>query len=247
MITFGDALDFLRDETLRDSSDGQLWTDASLCEFIAQAHDEFAERTQYIRDSSSPAATFDLIAGEDTYVLDDVVLSVISAKVAGANNGLIRAGSPALDGYVPPPDTIAWLEQINYGTAADGTPLVFTSDDAVVGAGGAATIRVWPTPAAADDGVAVNMRIVRLPSVTCSLDTLEEAIECPRQYRMALIHGAAARAYQSQDADGADPERETKHKNAFEDYVARAKSGIRRKTFQPLAWGFGRGGFSYPR
>lgn len=247
MRVFGDILDFLRKDILRDTDEPLLWSDETLCECIARAHDEFAERTLTLRDSSSIAASFQLEAGVDLYPLHPTILSVMSAKVEGSPNNLVRAGALALDGYVPPPDTIAWLETINYGTAQDGTPIVFTTDHSVDGAATAPTIRVWPVPAAADDLKTVNLRVTRLPLVQCSTDTLEERPECPRQFLMALAHGAAAIAYNLHDSDGNDDPRADKQRATFERYLKDAERGVRRKLFAPLAWGFGRAGFSHSR
>lgn len=247
MRTFGDILDFLRGGILRDVEAPQLWTDEVLCECIASAHDEFAERTLTIRDSSSIAASFELAAGVDLYTLHPTVLSVLSAKVAGSPNTLVRAGAVALDGYVPPPDTIAWLETINYGTAQDGTPLVFTTDNGVEDAGAAPTIRVWPVPADADDGKTVSLRVTRLPLIQCAVDTLDKTPECPRQFLVALAHGAASKAYSLQDSDANDTGRSALQRADFERYVKLAERTVRRKLFAPLAWGFGRAGFSHSR
>lgn len=246
MKTFGDVLDFLRNEVLRDTSVPPLWTDDALVEYIAQAHDEFAERTLYIRDSSSEVTQFQLEAGVDTYQLNAVVLAVHSARVEGMPEDLVRAGNPALGGYTPPPDTVSWLEAINNGVSEDGTPRVFTTDDSSDGKG-AVSIRVWPVPAAADAGKLVQMRVTRLTTTPCSLDNLDDEPECPRQHMLALVHGAAALAYDAQDSDGNDPVRASKQRAKFEEYITRASVGRRRRMFQPLSWGFGRGGFSHSR
>lgn len=246
MDTYGDVLDHLRREVLRDTQQPYLWSDEVLCEFIAQAEDEFAERVQHIRDSSSIAASFELEEGVELYTLNSTVLSVMTARVEGAATSLVRATSSAIDGYAPPPDTIAWLESINYGVERDGTPLAFTTDDSL-DSGNALVLRVWPTPAAADAGKQVKMRVIRLPLVPCSLDVLDARPEVPRQFIPALCHGAAARAYTLQDADGNDPVRGSTQQALFESYLKRANTTIRRKLFQPLAWGFGRGGFSHSR
>jgi hypothetical protein len=247
MRVFGDLLSFTRRDILRDTEQPYLWSDEALCECIAQAHDEFAERTLTIRDSSSIAAVFSLEEGVDLYPLHATVQAVLSAKVDGELQGLIRASASSLDGYVPPPDVITWLERINNGTAQDGTPLAFTTDDSVEGEDQSMVIRVYPTPAAADAGREVKMRVARLPLVQCSTDTLDETVECNRQFLMGLCHGAAAIAYSMNDADGNDPTKAEKQRAKFEEYVARAKATARRKLFTPLSWGFGRGGFTHSR
>lgn len=247
MRVFGDLLSFVRRDILRDTEQPYLWSDEAICECIAQAHDEFAERTLTIRDASSVAATFDLEEGVDVYPLHPTVQAVLSAKVAGEPRGLIRASASSLDGYVPPPDVVTWLEGINNGTTQDGTPLAFTTDDSVDGTAQSMVIRVYPTPTAADSGKAVNLRVARLPLVQCSVDTLDDAVECNRQFLMGLCHGAAAIAYSMNDADGNDPTKADKQRAMFEVAVARAKSTARRKLFAPLSWGFGRGGFTHSR
>lgn len=247
MRVFGDVLDFLRKSILRDVSAPYLWTNETLCECLAQAHDTFAERTLCIRDSSSIAARFILEAGVDVYTMHPAVISVLSGKVDGENSPLVRANASAFDGYVPPPDTVMWLESVNYGTVQDGTPKAYSTDDSVAGEGGATTIRVWPIPAAADAGKEVKLRVTRLPLVQCSMDTLEEIPECPRQSLMGLAHGAAAIAYGLQDSDGNDATRVTLQREMFNMAIEDAKRAARHKMFAPLSWGFGRGGFSHSR
>jgi len=247
MRVFGDVLDFLRKSILRDTATPYLWTNETLCECIAQAHDTFAERTLCIRDSSSIAASFELEVGVDVYPLHPTVISVMSGKVAGEDNSLVRASASAFDGYVPPPDTVMWLENINYGAVQEGTPKAYSTDDSVAGEGGATTIRVWPTPAAADAGKEVKLRVTRLPLVQCSMDTLDELPDCPRQSLMGLAHGAAAIAYEMQDSDGGDGTRAALQRDRFDKAIEDAKRAARHKMFTPLSWGFGRGGFSHSR
>lgn len=247
MRVFGDILSFMRTSILRDVEDPQLWTDETLCECIARAHDEFAERTLILRDSSSIAASFPLRAGVEVYTLHPTVLGVLSAKVDGQPHNLIRAGSIAIDGYVPPPDTIAWLESINYGASQPGTPNVFTTDFSTVGDAAAGTVRVWPTPTEADEGVRVRMRVVRLPLVQCAIDTLEGTPECPRQFLMGLAHGGASIAYSLYGAEGTEDKRAEGQRAIFDRYIKDAERSTRRKLFAPLAWGFGRAGFTHSR
>jgi len=243
MNTFDDVLSFLRIEQLRDTELPYLWSDEALCEYIAQAHDEFAEETQSIRDASSEASEIVLETGVDTYPLNAVVLSVISAKFDGGVTNLVRASASILDGEQPEPEVVRWLEAINSGALMDGTPEAWTTDERVDGVGAAAVIRFYPTPTAADNGKVVRLRVVRLPIVQCSIDTLSQEPEMARQYRMALVHGAAAIAYDNQDADGGDSDRSSKQRVRFDRFIERAKRGTRRKMFQPMSWGFGRGGF----
>ena len=96
MRVFGDLLEFTRRDILRDAAKPYLWSDEALCECIAQAHDEFAERTLMLRDSTSIAASFELEVGVDAYVLHPAVQAVLSAKIEEEPQGLIRAGAPTL-------------------------------------------------------------------------------------------------------------------------------------------------------
>jgi hypothetical protein len=103
-------------------------------------------------------------------------------------------------------------------------------------------LRVYPVPAAADAGKELKLRVARLPAELIDENDLSIEIEIPRQYVMGIAHGAAARAYSDQDADGYDPANEAKHRQKFLEYVARAKKGMRRQMFQPLTWRFGNDG-----
>lgn len=243
MQTFGDVIEHLHSEVLRDFADPPLWSTAALCEFVAQAHDQFAEDTLCIRDATSAAARVTLRTGVEFYPLSESVLAVMSARVDGVEHGLVRAAGPAIDGYVPSPEVVQWLERVNYGAPKDGQPLVFATDYSVSGAG-AVALRVWPRPSAEFDGRKVLLRVIRLPAVQCSLDTLEVVPEIPRQSRMALVHGAAMFAYGSQDADGEDGAREAKYRALFNADIERAKVRVARAAFQPVPWGFNHSGFT---
>lgn len=247
MRVFGDLLSFLRNDVLRDNTEPYLWSDEALCACIAQAHDEYAELTQSIRDSSSEAASFLLESGVDRYVLHPAVLAVLSARVDGEPSDLVRGGSPALNGYIPPPDTVAWLESVAQGTLAPGMPRVYVTDDSVDDSDQTMTIRVSPTPSDAEDGKLVRLRIARLPLVQCAVDTLAEVPDLPRNGFIPIAHGAAAYAYMTNDNDAGYATRAESHRAIFDRFIGQGRAKARRKLFAPLSWGFGRGGSSYTR
>lgn len=248
MRTVGDAIAFLRESILADVAEGQLCSDGTLIEHMNAAQDEFFEETRLLRDSSSKLTRFSLMEGVSEYALDPCVLSVLSASLPGEGGALVRATHNSLDGYTPPVDVAQWLLAINYGTPQAGKPVAFSTDEGVDTTDSMAlVVRVWPTPSAEYAGAEVQLRVARLPAAPMSLDDLDAPLVVPRQYHMALIHGAAYRIYLTQDADLGDTARAATQLAAYNAVVSRAKRGAEHKMHAPMSWGFGRSGFSHSR
>lgn len=245
MRVFGDVLSFLRNDILRDRETPFLWSDTALCECIAQAHDEYAERTRCIRDSSSYVTRVALEEGVSQYVLNPAVISVLSAQVDGQPVGMVRAGIREITGEEAPMEALDWVEAVNAAVPADGLPRVFRVDEGVDGGEHSPILHVHPAPSAAYDTVEVLLRVVRLPLTQCAVDTLEDIVDAPRQALMSIANGAAAYAYSMQDSDGGDSSRAEQQRKLFEAAVARGAASTRSRLFQPMKWGFGRGGFSH--
>jgi hypothetical protein len=229
-------LSSLRTDILHDSGIPQLWTTTRLIDCLNEAYLEFAEETLLIRDSTSSVTVITLDEGVAEYEYDQSILSVLTARIAGASTNLQRVGNSELDGSSVAVGTYEWLEVLNAQYPEGGTPTAFTTDE------GLYLLRVYPVPTAADTGKELKLRVARLPAELIDENDLSIEIEIPRQYVMGVAHGAAARAYSDQDADGYDPANETKHRGKFLEYVARAKKGMRRQMFQPLTWRFGNDG-----
>lgn len=227
----------LREGILRDTDiQVPLWSTVRLVDCLNEAYLEFAEETLIIRDSTSSITVITLEEGVSEYEYDRSILSVLTARIDGASTNLQRVGNSELDGSSVAVGTYEWLEVLNAQYPEGGTPQAFTTDESLY------LLRVYPVPLAADAGKEIRLRVARLPVELIDATDLSTEIEIPRQYVMGIAYGAAARAYSDQDADGGDLANETKHRNKFLEYVARAKKGMRRQMFQPLTWRFGNDG-----
>jgi len=234
-----ELLDTLREDVLKDMSSPPMWSDRRLIQLLNEAYIEFAEKTLIIRDSTSDFTVITLQSGVAQYTYGEEILSVYSAKITGRTNNLERFGNTEMNSEPQPSDTLAWLQIINNAPDTVGEPRAFSTDDSL------RTFVVYPTPTDAEDGMTINMRVARLPQEYPDEDNLDVEMEIPRQYVLGLTHGAAATAYTDQDADGGDPVKAKFQKDKFNEYIERAKKGVRRQMFQPLTWGFGRAGFSH--
>lgn len=229
-------LSSLRDDLLHDDGVPSLWSTTRLIDCLNEAYLEFAEETLIIRDSTSSITVVTLDEGIAEYTYDQSILSVLTARIDGTQTNLQRVGNSELDGSSVATGTYEWLEVLNAQYPEGGTPRAFTTDESLY------LLRVYPTPLAADAGKEIKLRVARLPVELIDENDLSIEVEVPRQYVMGIAHGAAARAYSDQDADGNDSDNEKRHRLKFLEYVARAKKGMRRQMFQPLTWRFGNDG-----
>jgi hypothetical protein len=248
-MTFDDLLDELRTNMLRDIAAPYLWSDAALARYMQDAQQRFARQSLCIRDASTTSVTqISLSAGIDMYTLHPSVYAVVSANFNAGSVDLARAGHSQLDGSVAP-DTL-WFDVNDVTTFPPGIPRAFTTDEQTVSgtAGQAAiTLRVFPVPSATEEGLPVNLRVVRGPLVPFTEDSGSQLCEIPEDYQLDMLEWAAYRALRNHDADGGSAGTADGHKARFDAAVAEAAKEAKRRMFTPMKWGFGRNGFTYIR
>lgn len=252
-MTLQDLLDELASGMLRDRSDlmsgpdDYLWSDEQLVRYINEAEGILARKGLVIRDASTASVVeVALATGVTQYTLHPSVIAVVSAKFTGDVGDLARAGHSALNSYQHP-DPL-YFDPAQLSVLPPGKPLAFSTDeqlDAASGKTGVVSLRVYPAPNADYDGSIINLRTVRKPLKTLTVDDLESSPEVPEEYHLGLLDWAAYRALRNSDSDAGAVEKADKYKTEFEAMVAQARTDALRKLFAPLQWGFGRNGYSW--
>lgn len=249
----GDLLSELRENILHDRSDqvagvsDQLWSDDTLIRYMNEAQRRFAMESLVIRDSTSTATSVTLVQGQDEYVLDPSVISVISVKYANDKTDLARAGHSALSTYTQP-DTY-FFDPSQMASLPPGKVLAFSTDESVstddYDSMSVVTMRVYPAPDAANAGQVLRLRIVRLPMDDLSVETPKAVPEIPAIHHLDMLDWAAYLALRMVDRDSEDQQRAEGFRASFEANVKAARNLVMRKLFAPSRWGFGRNGFSW--
>jgi hypothetical protein len=255
-VRLQELLDYLRDNILNDRSDAiedesdpdQLWTDATLVRNINEAQRRFAKRAFVIRDSTTAeVVNVTLEEGVTEYTLHPSILSVLSAKVDGATNDLMRVGHVVLGDYSNPNAEIynaAMLDQLSAGA-----PRAITTDETLGedddGTVAAVVLRVYPEPDAAADGTVIKLRVVRMPLDQLTVNNLSAVPEIPVDHHIEMLDWAAYLCLRIMDQDAGNPKRAQEFAASFEQHVKDAKTLVLRKLRAPQPWGFGRGGFRW--
>lgn len=255
-MTLGELLQLLRGSILNDRTDrtsgssDYLWEDETLITFMNEAQRRFAVRGLVLRDATTPEATeVELVAGVSNYVLHPSVLAVMSARMSTTQTDLRRVGHSLLNGYrQPASDT--WSDPAQYTGLPPGPALAFSTDeelsyDPAGSSLSVVTMRVFPEPAAAQDGLMVKLRVVRKPLENFSAAALDAVPEIPEDHHIEMLDWAAHLALRIVDDDAGAPKRAAEFAQTFESHVQEAKATAMRKMFAPTQMGFGRSGFTW--
>jgi hypothetical protein len=243
-------LDELRGNVLRDDAvlasgpNDQLWSDETLVKYINDGYTRFARRTLSLRDASTPEVVeVTLAAGVSTYDLHESILSVVSARYDTDTVDLDRIGRSLVNVMVinDPP----WFDPSTAGELNPGRPRAFSTDETIsVDTAGAVNMKVWPEPAAAENGKTVYLRVARKPVDLFRIDKLDQVCELPEEYQLDMLEWAAYRALRNSDIDG-HKEAAVDHQARFEAAVAEILKDMRRKMFAPTTWRFGDNGYAW--
>lgn len=252
-MTLDELLQELRVNVLRDRSDiiagdtDSLWSDESLLRYIGDAERRFARRTLILRDSTTlETCRVMLKTGVTTYPLHRSVLSVISARLAGQPNDILRSGH-ALISQAQPPEFLTFDPTAPY-TTAPGTPLAYYTDETLVFASqGTVALSVYPVPSATENNQFLQLRVIRLPLATYTPADLGVESELPEDYQLDALEWAAYRALRGFDADAGAPTSAEAHKAAFDEAVARAIKELKQKMFSNTGLRYGNNGFMWTR
>ncbi len=255
-MNVGALLKLLRHSILNDRTDrtsgssDYLWEDDTLVAFINEAQRRFAVRALNLRDATTDEATLiTLKAGVSTYALHPAVIAVLSAKQSAREADLTRVGHTLFSAARAATDR--WIDPSQYHGHQPGPPLAYSTDEAVNDVDGDSfeqiTLRVYPTPTAAQDGETLRLRVIRKPLVDLTHTALGAAPEIPSDHPIEMLDWAAYLALRIVDDDAGAPRRAQEFAQSFEVHVKEARNLAMRKMFAPQPWGFGRGGFSWDR
>lgn len=253
-MTLGELLQLLRGSILNDRSDrtsgssDYLWTDETLVTYINEAQRKFAAQGLVLRDATTDEVTkITLVAGQATYTLHDSVLAVISAKREDQDADLARVGHGVLAAYRAPSDS--WVDPATFQALPAGPTLAYSTDEGLQSVDtdslSQISLRVHPTPSAAQAGKVLRLRVVRKPLDKLSVGSPSATPEIPEDYHIEMLDWAAYLALRIVDDDAGSPRRAADFKATFEENVRKARTEVMRKLFAPMDWGFGRGGFSW--
>lgn len=245
----------LRTNILNDRSDrtsgnsDYLWTDETLIRYINEAQRRFARRSFVIVDAETAAVVnVTLVAGQTQYELHESILSVLSAKVDGADRDLARAGHCILGDYRPSNTDLPFSAAM-LNSSIVGAPLAFTTDETIAAdAGGSmssVSMRVYPTPRVDDAGTIIKLRVVRMPLNALTSASMLAVPEIPADHHLDMLDWAAYLALRIVDVDAGSPKRAAEFAQSFETHVQEARRLVLRKLRAPRPWGFGRNGFSW--
>lgn len=251
-MNLGDLRTLLRESILNDRTDrtsgtsDYLWEDATLNTYINEAQRRLAVQGLVLRDGSTNDATrVELVAGQARYALHDSVIAVISCKQETALNDMQRVSNPILNMSRPLPET--WAEAVNSSTISAGTPQLWATDEELTAdsnnSWSTVQLRVHPTPAAADDGAFLRLRVVRKPLAVLADDT--DVPEVPEDHHIELLDYAAYLALRIVDDDAGAPKRAQEFLDRFDRTVFEARRSAMRKMFAPMGVAFGRAGFAW--
>lgn len=252
-MKLSELLDELRLNILNDRSDrtsgnsDYLWTDTTLVRYINEAQRRFAKRSLIIRDATTPEVTqVTLRTGVGEYTLHPSVLAVISGKLPGEQNDLIR-GSHSIFGRVTQASDNWDLSQ--QPLSSSGKPLAFSTDEQVWldddDTMAAVTLRVWPTPSSDYNGTVLNLRVARMPIESLLPTDLDAVPEIPGDHHLEMLDWAAYLALRIVDQDAGNAQRAAQFAQTFEAHVQNARTMVMRKLFAPQPWGFGKAGWSW--
>lgn len=256
-MTLGDLLAELRAGLLRDISyqvsgaSDYLWTDSQLVLYINQAHRRFAQRSEVLRDSTTPqCCQIKTVAGQSLYILDKSVISVLSLQMAGDQADLARAGHSQFNTYRTPDPYFFDPSQLS--NLPPGKAMAYSTDETMAqddyGSWRSVVLRLYPVIAVPYNNIVGNLRVVRYPLCPLTLDNLDAIPEVPEDFHLNMLDWAAYLALRSPDLDiaGGDARGLSKQFAAsFEQHCIDAKKIAQKKNLTPLFWGFGGNGFSW--
>lgn len=168
-------------EDVKDSVAPYFWPDREVYQYMEEAQNAFAARTNIISDATSVAATPAVTAADPYVDLDVRILKFRGATLAGERLQ-IRSYE----------EMLASCEDLD----KSGTPCVLITD-VEIGRG-----RLWPVPVV--DGTLV-LSVFRLP-LTSPVDGDCE-LEVPQQYLPALLAHMLTRAYRKADGESYAPKK----------------------------------------
>ena len=201
-MNLAEMIQATREDWLLDTAKPHLWSDDQITRAINGALVDACRRGRLIVDASTFTLSFD---GPSSVLLDERVIFIRRAIVAGASRPLRRASIKELDEKRP-----GWEDEV-------GEPTHYVADAESM------AVRLFP----AADGITpveVKLTVVREPLAPLVADA--DRPEIPTRYHGALLHGACKRLFQMPDADAEDQRRAAYHEAEFEAEFGKKSAAI---------------------
>lgn len=199
-----ELLDYCAKELLDDRTDlvegdaDNLWSDAYLLRQMNEAQRQLCRRAWVIIEYGiAPAGVIVLATGKVTYALHKSVLRVFDITPSTQTLPLGRDTDLALRDTSllnrdPNSDFTAY--ELGESAALAGVSSLTGATDAFGTDAGTRMVRIYPPPAAAQNGVVLSMRVARLPITELTVDNTEAEPEVPTEFHLAICEYAAGKA-----------------------------------------------------
>ena len=184
--------------TLIEGDNDQLWSDSILVNFMNQAENLLCRRAwAIVQYGVAPAGTLVLATGKVLYELHPSVIKVFDITPSTQTLPLGRDTDLALRDTSllnrdPNSDFTAY--ELGESAALAGVSSLSGATDAFGTDAGTRMVRIYPPPAAAQNGVMMSMRIARLPITALTVDYVDAAPEVDAQWHADICHYAVGKA-----------------------------------------------------
>lgn len=243
MLTYT-AKEFLDDRTdLIEGDDDSLWSDDYLVRMFNEGQRILARRAWVIIETGiAPAGLITLATDKSVYTLHPSILRVFDAVPSTQTATLGRAADEQLRDTTQatryPNDEFGAFEigesaaLAGNATSLSGVTLAIASD------AGTQTLRVFPPPAAAQNGVQVALKIARKPITYLTLDDTNAEPEVPEDWHISLCEYAAGKALTLPNADSDQKPEGRRLLAEFDARVREARQERLRAEMSPGRWNF---------
>jgi len=185
--------------TLVDGDPDSLYSDEYIVRQLNEAQRILARRAWVIIEyGKAPAGTIVLATNKVLYDLHPSILRVFDATPSSqvaplgrTDDILLRDPSPVGADAFDIGEAAARED-----TALTGATWAFATD------AGTHQLRVYPTPTAAQNGIVVSLKVVRMPINELTLDDMDAEPEVPIQWHEAMCEYAAGKALTLPNVDG---------------------------------------------
>lgn len=239
------ASQFLDDRTdLVEGDADYLWSDDFLLRQINRAQDILCRRAWVIIEiGSQPAGIITLKEDVTLYPLHKSVLRVFDATPAGQDLPLgrsedINLRDPNLLVRYPHDSAFSAWEIGEYASRAGSAAALSGAPLAVATDAGTRMLRVFPPPAAAQEGVRLSLKIARLPITYLTVGEADGEPEVPEEWHIELCEYAAGKALTLPNTDGDQRAEGRRLLAEFDARVREARIDRQRAEYGPSRWGF---------
>lgn len=226
------ASQFLDDRTdLVDGDPDSIWSDDFLIRQLNEGMRKLARRAWcIIEEGVPPAGVLVLATNKAVYDLHKSVLRVYLATPSDQTWPLARTSDAVLRGARVSTDGNFNIDTSS--TTETGRPLAIATD------AGTRQVRVFRTPSSTENGLAVNLKIARLPIVQLTVDDMDAEPEVGEDYHELLCRYAAGKALTLPNVDGQFRTLGRDLLTEFNDEVREARQDRQRAEMDGARWGF---------